>query len=244
MSTQDLGELFGGSAKGGLADLLPQVGARPSSPSPSSPGEEKPHEPPEKPDSVEDAAPVEEAEGSASSSPTPRVHRSPGEREASGPASAKREATTGRSGSAAASRSRRAPKPRANAASPDVEETTTAQISVYLLPEAKEAVARIREEQGKLNAEIAFDAIDAVSPRLQDLVRARQRSPRPQGSLFPARSTRRRPRVRRPGDQRRVLWTIQATPQEMMVLEELVKVTGAGSVSLLISVAIEAYVSV
>jgi hypothetical protein len=101
---------------------------------------------------------------------------------------------------------------------------------------------RLRTERGILNAEIVFDAIDATRGRLGQLVRAMQYEPRSDDSLFPARSTRRRARTRRQvGRPSRTLWTLQVTPAEHEVLDDLMQATGANGISQLISAAVEAY---
>jgi hypothetical protein len=142
------------------------------------------------------------------------------------------------------SRSQRRPRKETASEVPEapagVDDTT--QVSVYLLPAAKMAAKRLRAEQGVLNAEIVFDAIDAMRGRLEQLVRAMQYEPRGDDSLFPARSTRRRARTRRQsGQPSRTLWTLQVTPAEHDILDDLVAATGANGISQLISAAVEAY---
>ncbi|WP_433501801.1 hypothetical protein ACQP1K_28950 (plasmid) [Sphaerimonospora sp. CA-214678] len=123
----------------------------------------------------------------------------------------------------------------------DLDVEVTSQLSVYVLPEAVQAIRRERESTGRLNAEIAFDAIDSTQEVLQHLVEARQMAPRAEGSLFPARRAARRGRRRISEQQARTLWTIQITQAEYQVLKDLVAETGADSVSQLVSAAIEAY---
>ncbi|MFC0862396.1 hypothetical protein ACFHYQ_08810 [Sphaerimonospora cavernae] len=123
----------------------------------------------------------------------------------------------------------------------DLDVEVTSQLSVYVLPEAVQAIRRARESSGRLNAEIAFDAIDSTQGLLQHLVEARQVAPRSEGSLFPARRAARRGRRRISEQQARTLWTIQITQAEYQVLKDLVAETGADSVSQLVSAAIEAY---
>jgi hypothetical protein len=116
------------------------------------------------------------------------------------------------------------------------------QISVYLLPEAKTVAGQIRATEGKTNAEIAFDAIDAVHSDLPGLLEQRRVSPRPENSLFPARRRKRNRRVPagQGGAGRRVLWALQVTDEEAKILDGLVQTVGAESRSELISVAMEA----
>lgn len=116
------------------------------------------------------------------------------------------------------------------------------QVSVYVLPAARSRAKARREAEGVTNAEIAFAAIDSLQHRLGGLVAQRRTTPPTEGSLFPPRvSRRRRPGVD-PGATagRRVLWAIQATTEELKVLDRLVKASGAESRSELVSVALEA----
>lgn len=110
-------------------------------------------------------------------------------------------------------------------------------ISVYVLPSARDAAAGRRKREGLTNAQIAFDAVDACQHRLAGLVQTRRTTPRAENSLFPARVTRRA----EPGaDQRRVLYQLRATREEIAILDRLTEQAGAESRSELVSVALEA----
>ncbi|MFC7331383.1 hypothetical protein [Marinactinospora rubrisoli] len=112
-------------------------------------------------------------------------------------------------------------------------------VGIYLLPETARAITQMRRKKGKLNVDIALDAIDHVHRRgqLEKLLVQRRSGPRrPKDSLFPAR--RRHPRATR--GQTRKLWSFQATQREIAVLDELVEKFGASSRSELVSVALEA----
>lgn len=118
----------------------------------------------------------------------------------------------------------------------------TYQVSVYLLPAAVQAAERIRRRSRKFNADIAFDALDALREDLNDLVAARQTAGRPADSLFPGRrggST----RTTAAQQGRRQLWSLQATQVELEVMDQLAEKAGADSRSELISVAVEAYLA-
>jgi len=117
--------------------------------------------------------------------------------------------------------------------SAEAADLTTSQVPVYVVPELIPAVRQVRE--GRTNAEMAFDAIDAVNGRLPELVAKRRTPPTRSGSRFPARDSR-----RQRGGIRRVLWAIRATGQERTILESIRKEMGAESVSELVSVAVEA----
>ena len=121
----------------------------------------------------------------------------------------------------------------------DVSDTTT-QVQVYLMPWAIKTARALAREEGLTNADIAYDAIDASGDSLRDLVRIRVIDRRPDGSAFPGRSTRRRPRHGSSGGAR-ALWSLQATPKEREVLERLAHDTGAESISQLVSTAVESF---
>ncbi|WP_028934595.1 ribbon-helix-helix protein, CopG family [Pseudonocardia spinosispora] len=112
------------------------------------------------------------------------------------------------------------------------------QVTVYVLPEAKLAARQRRDRDGVTNAEVAFDAIDATFTDLQELLRAQRTTERAENSLFPPRRT---PRRKAKVQSRRVLWSIQATADELAVLDELMAEMGAESRSELIAAAIEAH---
>jgi hypothetical protein len=238
MSDDDLSKMFGPSAKAGgstLQGLLPPRGGaqQPAAPAPRAPQPgpapaeadlDEPNEQPLAP-SVTPAPP-----------PSPVAREKPSASEATRRASAGSGRTAGPQVRASSRRARTEP------AAMVLDDDDTSQVSVYVLPAAKSAIRRLRTDQGKLNAEIAFDAIDAMSGRLSELVRARQLAPREQDSLFPARRTRRRARtLRQSGEPTRVLWTLQVTDAEHEVLDRLIADSGAEGVSQLVSAALEAY---
>jgi hypothetical protein len=132
--------------------------------------------------------------------------------------------------------------PTASVAPAEAHQAPSYQISVYVLPEIKDAAAQRRTDENKTNAEIAFDAIDAVQHRLTGLIRERRTQPRPESSLFPARARRSRPgpSSTAPTEGRRVLWAFRATSPELEVIDRLVKTNGAESRSELVAVALEA----
>lgn len=116
-------------------------------------------------------------------------------------------------------------------------------MSAYVLPAAKAEVARVRTQAGRTNAEVVFDAIDAVHHELPHLIAARNTVWRPEDSLFPARvQRRRRQQGRGPAETaaRRILWTLRATTAELEILDRMAGECGAESRSELISVAVEA----
>lgn len=137
---------------------------------------------------------------------------------------------------------RQRPRRAAAASAPPPEPGVSYQVSVYVLPAARSRARARREAEGLTNAEIAFAAIDSLQHRLAGLVAQRRTTPPAEGSLFPPRVSRRRRPGGDPGatEGRRVLWALQATTEELRVLDRLVKSSGAESRSELISVALEA----
>jgi hypothetical protein len=107
------------------------------------------------------------------------------------------------------------------------------QINTWVLPEVKQYLKGRRRQTGKTNAELAFDAIDATAAQLHDLLGTRRTRNREPGSLFPGRVQTRLIATNRE------LWSIQATPAEIKVIDHLVDQTGAESRSELLSVALE-----
>lgn len=117
-------------------------------------------------------------------------------------------------------------------------QSQTFQVPVYVLPEVKVIAEQRRKQDRRItNAQIAFDAIDATMEDLYQLLRARRMVERPQDSLFPAR---RAPRNRVALNERRVLWAIQATADELEVIDNLAAELGAESRSDLVATAVEA----
>lgn len=117
-------------------------------------------------------------------------------------------------------------------------QSQTFQVPVYVLPQVKVIAEQRRKQDRRItNAQIAFDAIDATMEELYQLLRARRMVERPQDSLFPAR---RAPRNRVALNERRVLWAIQATADELEVIDNLAAELGAESRSDLVATAVEA----
>jgi hypothetical protein len=210
----ELGNAFGPSAAG-LAGRL----ARRSS-TPAAPAIPVPQRHPEPPSPAPTPAPQRAVEAPAPEPPEPE--RRPAKK-ASRPATKRTPAP------------RPAPTPAVPVDVPT--STSTVQVSVYLLPAALQAVRREVRRTKRTNADMAFTAIDATHRDLPELVARRRIIPREEGSLFPSRV-----RHRATGDEsRRILWSMQATPDELQVIDQLVDDTGAASRSELISVAVEAH---
>ncbi|MBV9729295.1 MAG: hypothetical protein JO309_07820 [Pseudonocardiales bacterium] len=134
---------------------------------------------------------------------------------------------------------RSAPSRRLQPAPAEVDQTQSFQIPVYVLPAAKAAAQQRRARDRVTNAEVAFSAIDATFPKLQQLLQSRRTVQRKAGSLFPARRQRTRGSSAEP-QSRRVAWVLQATAEELGVLDSLVVELGAESRSELIAAALEA----
>jgi hypothetical protein len=117
----------------------------------------------------------------------------------------------------------------------------TFQVSVYLLPAAAAAAEQLRRRRSSQNAAIAFDALDRYRDELRNLIADRKTSAvRPSGSMFPNRmSNSTRSAAAQQG--RRQLWSLQATEDELTILDQLAADSGASSRSELISVAMEAH---
>ena len=130
------------------------------------------------------------------------------------------------------------PRRKLRAAPAMARKSQTFQVPVYVLPEVKVVAEQRRKEDRRItNAQIAFDAIDSTFEDLYHLLRDRRVIDRPRDSLFPAR---RAPRNRVAMNERRVLWAIQATADELEVLDKLIAELGAESRSDLIATAVEA----
>lgn len=133
------------------------------------------------------------------------------------------------------------PRPSAPAFAGAGDEPISTQVSVYLTPTARAAARKARGHRSRqTNAEVAFDAIDATIDQLPALLAARRTGPPRPGSLFPARQ-----RLPRGGDvaERRVLWSMNATEEELAIVDRLVDRTGATSRSELIATAIESHLT-
>jgi hypothetical protein len=135
---------------------------------------------------------------------------------------------------------RSTPSRRLRPAPAEFDQTQSFQIPVYVLPAAKTAAQQRRARDRVTNAEVAFSAIDTMFPELQQLLQSRRTVQRKNGSLFPSRRHRIRGSSAEP-QSRRVAWVLQATAEELGVLDSLVVELGAESRSELIAAAIEAH---
>jgi hypothetical protein len=122
----------------------------------------------------------------------------------------------------------------------EVDQTQSFQIPVYVRPAVKAAAQQRRVRDRVTNAEVAFSAIDEMFPQLGQLLQARRTVARRDGSLFPSRRQRARGSSAEP-QSRRVAWVLQATAEELGVLDSLVVELGAESRSELIAAALEAH---
>lgn len=135
---------------------------------------------------------------------------------------------------------RSTPSRRLRPAPAEFDQTQSFQIPVYVLPAAKAAAQQRRARDRVTNAEVAFSAIDTMFPELRQLLQSRRTVQRKDGSLFPSRRHRIRGSSAEP-QSRRVAWVLQATAEELGVLDSLVVELGAESRSELIAAAIEAH---
>ena len=135
---------------------------------------------------------------------------------------------------------RSTPSRRLRPAPAEFDQTQSFQIPVYVLPAAKAAAQQRRARDRVTNAEVAFAAIDTTFPELQQLLQSRRTVKRKDGSLFPSRRQRTRGSSAEP-QSRRVAWVLQATAEELGVLDSLVVELGAESRSELIAAALEAH---
>ncbi|MGH3673136.1 MAG: hypothetical protein ACRDSH_21335 [Pseudonocardiaceae bacterium] len=120
------------------------------------------------------------------------------------------------------------PSRRLRPAPAELDQTQSFQIPIYVLPAAKAAAQQRRARDRVTNAEVAFSAIDTMFPELQQLLQSRRTVPRKDGSLFPSRRHRIRGSSAEPRS-RRVAWVLQATAEELGVLDSLVVELGAES---------------
>lgn len=134
----------------------------------------------------------------------------------------------------------RTPSRRLQPAPAQVSRSQSFQVATYVRPAVKAAAQQRRVRDRLSNAEIAFEAIDATFSRLQQLLQQRRTVQRNPDSLFPARTRRRFGSSTQP-DTRMVPWVLQATADEIKVLDDLVSELGAESRSELIAVALEAH---
>lgn len=142
---------------------------------------------------------------------------------------------------APAARSRtRTPSRRLQPAPAQMSSSQSFQVATYVRPAVKAAAQQRRTRDRATNAEIAFEAIDATFSRLQQLLQQRRTVQRHPDSLFPARTRRQFGSSAQP-ETRMVPWVLQATADEIKVLDDLVSELGAESRSELIAVALEAH---
>lgn len=135
---------------------------------------------------------------------------------------------------------RSTPSRRLRPAPTEFDQTQSFQIPVYVRPAVKAAAQQRRVRDRVTNAEVAFSAIDEMFPKLGQLLQARRTVARRDGSLFPSRRQRARGSSAEP-QSRRVAWVLQATAEELGVLDSLVVELGAESRSELIAAALEAH---
>jgi len=110
----------------------------------------------------------------------------------------------------------------------------TKQITVYVLPHVPEAIRA--DKQGRTNAAVVYDAIEARHRELPTLLAGRRVAPTPAtGGLFARQAA-----DIRHDEPQRVPWTFKATPDNRAVLDRLATSYHATSRSELVSVALEA----
>lgn len=134
----------------------------------------------------------------------------------------------------------RTPSRRLQPAPAQVNQSQSFQVATYVRPAVKTAAQQRRARDRATNAEVAFEAIDATFSGLQQLLQHRRTVQRKPDSLFPARTRRRFGTSAQP-ETRMVPWVLQATADEIKVLDDLVSELGAESRSELIAVALEAH---
>ncbi|MDN5932063.1 MAG: hypothetical protein L0I24_13530 [Pseudonocardia sp.] len=150
------------------------------------------------------------------------------------------EVTAGPDSSPEARSRPRTPSRRLQPAPAQVSRSQSFQVATYVRPAIKTAAQQRRARDRATNAEIAFEAIDATFSSLQQLLQHRRTVQRKPDSLFPARTRRRFGTSAQP-ETRMVPWVLQATADEIKVLDDLVSELGADSRSELIAVALEAH---
>lgn len=207
----DLSEQFGGSARAGLGELLPPRPAGRATTTPPPRGDD-----PELPAPAADRGDADDAVIADEVATEPD-----------------------RSSPEAGSRPRR-PSRRLQPAPAQVSQSQSFQVATYIRPAVKTAAQQRRARDRATNAEIAFEAIDATFSSLQQLLQRRRTVQRKPDSLFPARTRRRFGTSAQP-ETRMVPWVLQATADEIKVLDDLVSELGAESRSELIAVALEAH---
>lgn len=211
----DLSEQFGGSARAGLGELLPPRPATRPTPSPRGDDSEPP-------------------------APAPTDHRSDPDDAMVSDEAVSDEVTTEPDNSPEARSRPRTPSRRLQPAPAQVSQSQSFQVATYVRPAVKTAAQQRRARDRATNAEIAFEAIDATFSGLQQLLQRRRTVQRKPDSLFPARTRRRFGTSAQP-ETRMVPWVLQATADEIKVLDDLVSELGAESRSELIAVALEAH---
>jgi hypothetical protein len=110
-------------------------------------------------------------------------------------------------------------------------------VTVYVPPKLAARARTHRSRAKTTNAAVVLDAIDAYHARLPQLLAdSRTRLTRPEGSLFPGRTIRRRSSSERP-----VALEFWVTPAELEVIDALVAEYQAVSRTELVVVALDAY---
>ncbi len=113
----------------------------------------------------------------------------------------------------------------------------TRPVPIYLLPEVIAALRNETRTQRVTNAQLALEALDQLHNDLGRLISLRRTGPVQDGSLFPPRMV--RSRRLQGSDERRRLWTFQATDRELEVIDRLMRSASAESRSELVATALE-----
>ena len=122
----------------------------------------------------------------------------------------------------------------------DASTDSTLQVSVYLKPATRAKVRQTLRHRKITNARLALEALTAMAGRLKTLLATSDDASQLANSAFPAR-TGRLAKPKAHGTDRKLLWTLQATPAEILVMDDWTQRYSAVSRSELIAVAIEAY---